>query len=86
MTVGTLIISTLFTIISIFYQNLEGLRIILYFVQFLSLLYIIWFYYDFFKHYKYKKFYLIFSGIALIFSVQFFYLFVGIIIGYLKLI
>ena len=81
MTIGMLIISTFFTIISIFYTNYEGLKILLYIIQILNIFYTIWIYYGFFKFDGYKTSGLIFRSILAIFSVQIVYGIIGIIFG-----
>lgn len=61
---GELIISTVFTVITIFYKNTAVLPILLSITTLLILIYSIWFYFQYFSVYNYTKVGLIFRSVV----------------------
>jgi rRNA maturation protein Nop10 len=78
-TVFNAVIGLLFVIISVFYTNLNGLRIIYGLIGFTQLLYAFWVYYQFFSEYNFSKKGLIIRSIGTIFSAMFLSVLIGIV-------
>lgn len=85
-TAGELVITTLFSIITIFYTNRNGLMIILFLISLSSYIYSFWFYRQFFSAYGFTKRSLIIKSILAILSYFFISFIIGICIGIFKLI
>jgi len=83
-TVFNAIIGLLFNIISVFYTNLDGLRIIYGLIGFAQLLYAFWMYYQFFSRYNFSKKGLIIRSIGPIFSYMFLSVLIGVVWEILK--
>lgn len=80
------IIALLFTIITVFYNNITGLRIIYSLISLSTFIYSIWFYYQFFSGYNFSKIGLFLRSVAVLLSYIFFYSLVGVIVGILSVI
>jgi hypothetical protein len=84
-TVAELVVGLLFSILTIFYVNINGLIFIYYFfVAFGTFLYSIWFYYQFFSGYGYTKKALVFRSVMVPLSYIILSMIIGIIVGILK--
>lgn len=83
-TVGESLIALLFTILTVFYGNIQVVTIIYSLVSILTLVYSFWFYKQFFSVYGYSKKSLIFRSLAVIFSYMFLSMLVGMILGIMK--
>lgn len=83
-TAAELIIGIAFTVITIFYTNIDVLVIIYSVIAFSTFLYSFIFYYQFFSAYGYSKKALFFRSLGVIFSYVFFYFLVGSISSIIK--
>ncbi|WP_310379221.1 DUF3667 domain-containing protein [Flavobacterium sp.] len=85
-TAGELIITTLFTLITVFYTNITGLGFIFSVISLCSYIYSFWFYRQFFSAYGFTKRSLITKSILSVCSYFFLSFVIGIILGISKLI
>lgn len=74
-----LVISVLFTIITIFYHNKEVLYPLYNVIGLLVMLYSVWFYYQYFSQSGYKRYSLLLRSLMIPVSISFFYLLTGIV-------
>ncbi|MGQ3131542.1 MAG: DUF3667 domain-containing protein [Flavobacteriales bacterium] len=76
---GELVIELLFTLVTIFYHNKQGLYVVYNITATLTTLYGIWFYIQFFSVYGYSKAGLIIRSILIPASISFFFMLVGLL-------
>ena len=83
-TIGESLIALLFLIITLFYSNIEVIKIVYSIVTLITMIYAFWFYKQFFSAYNYSKSGVIFRSLGVIFSYLFLSLIVGIVFGVMK--